>query len=472
MLLPRHDILGLVRVAYRGRLLWLPKMNMTKARTDSLYLMILGAVAFLLFGLVLASGSRIPLLDFRTAYYSGQCLLQGGDPYSESDIDRLYSQRAERSRVSDRDLAVVTRNQYLPPAFALTFPLALLPFDLAQALWFVLIVGSFIVAAFSMWKVSAAHAPMLAAILLSFCLANSGSLIFFGNPAGFVVPLCVIAAWCFVTEQWISVGILSLAVGLAFKPHDTALIWIYFLLAGGIFRRRALQTLALFVAFSVPGVLWTARLSPHFLQEISANLNVFTVKGGMNDPSAGHGTEMLTNLQTITSFFWDNPHAYNLASYVICAPLLIIWAIATWRSRPSRENAWFGLASIAAFTVLPVYHRQYDAKLIMLAVPALAILWERRDKLRWIGLTLTTTAFVLNGDIPWVIFLALLKKLHLSTEASYGRFLTALWDFPVPLSLLIMGAFYLWIYMRNTSDVPAEELIQGIQEVRIERTSA
>jgi hypothetical protein len=424
----------------------LPELKMTTARTDSLFLMILGTVAFFLFGLVLASRDRIPLLDFRTAYYSGKCLLQGNDPYNVRNVEQLYMRRAEHSRVSDRDLPVITHDPYLPPAFALTVPLASLPFNVAQALWFLLIAGSFILAAFLMWQIARDQAPMLAACMLSFCLANSGSLIFFGNPAGFVVPLCVLAAWCFVTEQWIPVGILSLATGLAFKPHDTAFIWVYFLLAGGLFRRRALQTLVLLAAFSIPAILWTAHLSPHFLQEISANLQVFTVKGGMNDPSASHGTEMLTNLQTITSFFWDSPRAYDLASFLICSPLLIIWAVVTLRAPRSRENAWFGLASIAAFSLLPVYHRQYDAKMIMLAVPALAILWARRDNLRWIGIALTTTAFVLNGDIPWVIFLVLLQKLHLSTNASYGRLLIAVSDFPVPLSLLAVGVFYLWVY--------------------------
>ena len=430
-------------------------MNMTKARTDSLYLMILGTVAFLLFGLVLAGRDRIPLLDFRTAYYSGQCLLRGADPYIEQNVGALYSLRAERSRVSDRDMAVITRNIYLPSAFALTVPLAILPFDLAQAVWFLLIAGGFVLASFLMWQLAADQAPMLAACFLGFCLANSGSLILFGNPAGFVVPLCVLAAWCFVTEQWISVGILSLAVGLAFKPHDVALIWLYFLLAGGLYRRRALQTLALFTVFSVPAVLWVAHISANFMHELRSNLQVFTVPGGMNDPSRIHGTETLTNLQTITSFFWDNPHTYNLASYLICAPLLIIWGVVTLRSRPSRENVWFALASIGALSMLPVYHRQYDAKLIILAVPALAILWARRDKLRWIGLTLTSAAFVLDADIPWVIFQAVVKKLRFSTDASYGHLLTAIMNFPVPLSLLAMGIFYLWLYARSVNASPA-----------------
>jgi len=57
---------------------------------------------------------------------------------------------------------------------------------------------------------------------------------------------------------------LCLVVSLALKPHDAALIWLFFLLAGGTYRKRALQTLALFLVFAVPTVLWVTWLSPHW----------------------------------------------------------------------------------------------------------------------------------------------------------------------------------------------------------------
>ena len=425
---------------------------MTRARMDGLYLMLLGGVVFLLVGVVLINSDTVPAMDFRTAHFSGQCLLQRGcDPYNERDIERLYLQsKVDHPPATERERTVIIRNIYLPPAFAFTVPLALLPFHLGLVIWLILIAASFLLASFLMWDVGARRAPIIAAGLICFCLANSGSLLHFANPAGFVVPLCVLASWCFIEERFVLIGILSLALGLAFKPHDVAFVWLFFFLAGGTLRHRALQTLAGFAVFGVPATLWVRHISPNFLQEISSNLKVFTVKGGMNDPSGGHGTELLTNLQAITSFFWENAHIYDLVSYLICAPLLIIWAFVTWRSRPSRGTTWFGLAAIAALSMLPVYHRQYDAKLIILAIPALAILWARRDKLAWIGLVVTTAAFVLNGDIPWAFFITAVGKLHLSAATSYGRLLTAVWDFPVPLSLLLMGTFYLWIYARSS----------------------
>jgi hypothetical protein len=42
----------------------------------------------------------------------------------------LYAQHRQRWPVSDKNRQVITRNIYLPPAFAFTVPLALLPFTL------------------------------------------------------------------------------------------------------------------------------------------------------------------------------------------------------------------------------------------------------------------------------------------------------------------------------------------------------
>jgi hypothetical protein len=445
---------------------------MTKAPTDSLYLMILGSAFFLLLGLVLARIQPEPVPDFRTAYYRGVCLLQRCDPYSGTDIEKIYAEHGEPPFPTDRVRLVETRNIYLPTELPFLVPVALLPFGVAQTLWLCVIAGTFIFSSFLMWRTGAGLAPLVSSCLLAFCLANSGTLLAFGNPAGFVVPLTIVAVWCFVHEKFVYAGITCLAFSLVFKPHDAALFWLFFLLAGGTFRRRALQTVVPVAAVCLLSVLWISHLSPHWAQELSENVRILSLPGAVSDPSRVHGTEMLTNLQSITSFFWDDPHTYDLASYIICAPFLIRWAVVTWRSRPSQQNAWFGLASIAAFTVLPVYHRQYDAKLIILTIPALAILWATHEKLRWVGLVVTASAFILNGDLPWVAFLAIVNKLNILSDPSYGRFLTAAWNFPVPMSLLIMGGFYLWIYMRHMSDVPAEQQIQGIKEFLTERTSA
>ncbi len=112
-------------------------------------------------------------------------------------------------------------------------------------------------------------------------------------------------------------GVVLLALSLELKPHDTGLVWLYFLLAGGAYRKRALQTFALTVALALPPVLWVFHVSPHWTQELSANLSVTSVRGGINDPGPSSidesGSGMIIDLQTVISVFRDTPRFYNSA---------------------------------------------------------------------------------------------------------------------------------------------------------------
>jgi hypothetical protein len=158
---------------------------------------------------------------------------------------------------------------------------------------------------------------------------------------------------------------------------------------------------------------------------------------------------MLINLQTVFSIFRDDPRFYNLVSYFICVPLLLVWAYVTLRFRPSPKRAWLGLAAIAALSMLPVYHRQLDARLLLLTVPACAMLWAERGRIGRLALIVTTAGLVLTGYLPWVFILTLIGHLHLSATMLNRQILVAVQAFPTPLILLVMGVFYLWVYARN-----------------------
>ena len=432
-------------------------MKMSRAKKDILYLLFFAVLATLTLGL-LEARTRVPLMDFRTAYYSAKCLVEHCDPYSQSDVLRLYAQHFDISNVSARDRLVLTRNVYLPSEFGFTLFFALLPFGLAQVLWFLLTAGSFFLAVSLVFQMAAGHARGITFILICFYLANCESIFHYGNPAGVAVPLCVIAVWCFLRERFVYWGILCLAVSLALKPHDAGLVWLFFLLSGPTCRKRALQTLAVVAAISLPAALWVMQLSPHWWQELSATQQQFFAHGGINDPNGDHGTCAITSLQAIFSYFWDNPHIYNIASYLVCAPLLIVWAVVTLKARSSQAKTYFALASIAALSLLPVYHRQYDAKIIILTLPAFALLWDRGGSMRWLALLVTVQGFLLNADLVWAIFvgqLVSLNLLHLNAAGNFGPVMTAVMNFPVSISLLIMGLFYLWVYTRSV--VPSVE---------------
>jgi hypothetical protein len=160
---------------------------------------------------------------------------------------------------------------------------------------------------------------------------------------------------------------------------------------------------------------------------------------------------MLVSLQSIFGFFWDDQRIYNSASYLIFALLLIVWAFVTLRSRPSPRRTWLALAAIAALTMLPVYHRAQDTKLLLLTVPACAMLWAEGGRIGRLALLVTSAGFVLTGDLPWVVILSLIDRVHLPATRLSGWIVMAVQVFPVPLILLAVGVFYLWVYARSYS---------------------
>src|ERR1039457_179009 len=240
------------------------------------------------------------------------------------------------------------------------------------------------------------------------------------------------------------------------------------------YKVTGVQTCALpiTVVLSLPVVLWVWLVAPQWIQELHCNILAYSVRGGINDPSlasaGAHGIGMVISLQEVISVFWDNPRIYNLVTYLVCGPLLLVWVAITLRSRFSSARAWIALAAIAALSMLPVYHRLYDAKLLLLTVPACAMLWAEGGLIGWLALLVNTAGFVVTGDLPWAILLGLIRRLHPSTTGLSGQVLIAVQVFPAPLMLLVMSVFYLWVYVSHSSATALSERPESYGEVHIE----
>jgi hypothetical protein len=232
-------------------------------------------------------------------------LIQHAAPYSESEFPRVYK-ATEGDHATDpiRDRRDVIRYINLPTTLVLIAPLAMLPWGPAHVLWMVLVAGAFILAGFSMWNLAADYAPVLAGGMICLLVATSEVLLTKGNTAGIVISLCALSVWCFVKERYVAAGALCLAISLALKPHDAGLVWLYFLVAGGVYPKRALQTLVVVAALSLPCLLWVSQVAPHWAQELQANLAATSAPGDLNDPGpgsmGGHALVMVISLQSMT----------------------------------------------------------------------------------------------------------------------------------------------------------------------------
>jgi hypothetical protein len=147
--------------------------------------------------------------------------------------------------------------------------------------------------------------------------------------------------------------------------------------------------------------------------------------------------------------FRDDPMFYNPFTYFFCAPFLAIWIVATLRSAISRDTCYLALAAIVPFTLLVTYHRTTDTKLLLLVIPACALLWSEGGVMKWLAFAVTGAGIFITGDISLVV-LGIRAGLPDWVHAGVLRKALLVLEYrPVPLVLLAMGIFYLWAYVRS-----------------------
>lgn len=433
---------------------------LTRRRKDGLILVLLGAVVFLVVGVAWRRVSPIEMGDFKVVFYSARCLLQHGDPYSEAAVLRVYNAEGrENPSEPVLDRQVKTRFFYPPSAFVVTLPFALIGFAAGNLLWTMLLATCLILAAILAWDIGADYAPLVSGALAGLLLMNSFWLFMIGNSAAIAVSFCVIAVWCFYRERLVWAGVLCLAISLGLKPNDSGLIWLFLLLIGGRFRRRALESLAVLAVIALPIVFWVTNASPNWLPELRANMASFSGVGGIVDPAAtgmaGRSMDSLVGLQSDVSLFYPNPQTYDLVTYAISAPLVLVWVLEVLWGKLSASGWWLAIAAAAPLSMLPTYHFQHDAKLLLLSIPACAMLWVRRSWIGWMSMLITTAAIVINGDIFSGIRILLTRNMLVPQPRLDSEFATAAITRPAPLILLVTAAFFLWALTRESRSTRA-----------------
>ena len=172
--------------------------------------------------------------------------------------------------------------------------------------------------------------------------------------------------------------------------------------------------------------------------------------------------DSLVGLQSDVSLFYPNPQTYDLITYAICAVLVLVWVLEVLRHRATATVSWLAIAAAAPLSMLPTYHFQHDAKLLLLTIPACAMLLVRKGRgsgrIGWMAMLVTTAAIVINGDIFSGIRILFTRNMLVPQSSLGSKFVTAAITRPAPLILLATAAFFLWALMkepRNPRDTHA-----------------
>jgi hypothetical protein len=349
-------------------------------------------------------------------------LLRQEDPYLQGN--RLAEYEKDRSIRPDETAWTRqegTRFVYPPTLLLFIAPLALLPYKLARIIWYAGSTLLFIAASFLAWKAGSKINPTFGGVMAFLYLIGSSSMLCTANPAASALSLCIIGGYCIVRNEFAFLGTIALACSLAIKPHDSGIVWLYFLLAGGKYRLRSLHAFAIALLLGVISISWVAKSSPHWSGELKSDLRIETATGGTNDPGpTGPSSRIIGTiicLQRIFSLICNEPSFYNSCSYLIGGILLAIWAKSVLNSKPTVENAWVALSTGAFLTLLPIYHRLNDSKLALISIPACCMFWMSGDRSRKTAAWAILIACILTMDLSRFLILSFAMS---SGQSSYA----------------------------------------------------
>ncbi len=334
-------------------------------------LLLLASTEFLLRGPVRFAQSR-DFNDFMSPYIQSSAWIRGTDPYSSANLVLFWPLDAKRSDFLAKDLAdgSLVYKRGIPTAYPLTCflilaPLAVVPWHIAHALWLAIDLLAYSVTIVSLLSLAdLRRSPLLMYLFLAFALALAP--FHTGLAAGSIVVVAVGliagAIWSAERQHATLAGVLlALAVGL--KPQVGLPFLFYFLL-----RRRwrhsvvAIGLVAILFAvavirLSVSGVSWV----PSYLYDSK----VLFAPGSLGDFTELDPMRFgLVNLQIPIYAIFGHRQMTNIAAALVALTMGLVWLFLINR-RGGGRNELLELSAIAVISLLPVYHRLYDASLLI-----------------------------------------------------------------------------------------------------------
>jgi hypothetical protein len=340
-----------------------------------LTLILAAGAEFVVRGPLRAIQSSTQFNDFLSPYIQADAWTRGLDPYSPQTLLRLWPAQAAHLQFVPREVAdgSIIAKRGIPTAYPITSlvliaPLSWLPWNLAYGIWFAINLALFGVmlsvlvelAGFSYRDI---RGGLLIALVLALAPFHTGFVT--GNVALAAVELGVIAVWTARQRYEIPTAVL-LAVSAGLKPQIGLCFLLYYLVCRRwrIFAGAA-TLLALFAAvgllrLEVSHTPWLGNYlnDNHVLLESGILANFTPV----NPMRFG-----LLNLQVILYSMVGSVSEANRLAELIGVVFLGAWLLIVLRRRIRQDELeLLDLSAIAVMSLLPVYHRFYDAVLLVL----------------------------------------------------------------------------------------------------------
>jgi hypothetical protein len=349
-------------------------MKFTKPDLHLLLVFISGLILFAVAGVRVIRASN----DFVPVYTGALCLLHGCNPYDTSQLEQqFYQAGGHPAELPSWQIDVPV---YPPSTFLVLSPLALLPFPVARIVWFLLNGCLFVTSAVGVLSLCPRSHRWLATTLISLVLLTAGILLILGQPGVFAVSLLVIGSCLFLRGHLLPLAALLLMLSLAVKPQVGGFIVLYLLLQRIHWRYGAIAlggAGALLLCASL--VLGHQPRSAAWITTLRANLSATLSPGGSADPRPANQQSVGdVNLQALTSIYFAEASRFNLVAYAVFLGFLAAGVIAVLRAHAGPEMHFLALGALSVLSLTPIYHRFYDTRLLLLSIPAVVIIFQKR----------------------------------------------------------------------------------------------
>lgn len=334
--------------------------------------------------------------DFRINYLSSKAWLNGTDPYDHANIAKIWEGvREDENQEINFNL---TYPIYPPPTLLLISPFSLVSWPIAKVLITSVSIFLFSLLLLAVFSLSGLHLNRDKALLfigLAFAMAPFHTAIAKGQFTTIAVAFLVFAFWMAGKGKDALAGVF-LAVAICIKPQVSGLFFLYY----AFYSRWRICGYAV----GVSTIITIASLTPLYANDISwfsglTDAIAFGEKNGSNNPTASNPIRFhLVNLQYFLHTMVDsrtlvNSVVFTFAGVVTAAYIMIL------RRSDGKANELLKLSPIAILTLLVVYHRFYDAELLIIPLAwAVSALGGPLAKNAWITLALMAP-FLIPGAV-------------------------------------------------------------------------
>lgn len=327
-------------------------------------LLFLAAAEFVVRGPVRFLSDPTNWNDLSQNYTASRLWLKGQNPSDPRNFVALWKKDGSGSRLELTDV----RTHLAPPIGGLVVlaPVAAFPWKIAKIIWLAVLLITF---AAAVWAIALAGSltwsepRTLAFITACVALAPFHTGLASGNASILVIGLCAVAILAATRQHDVTAGALF-GVACSLKPQIGAFLVLYYLV------RRRWQLFATAVASTI-GLAAVAALymwirGVHWIQDYLHNARGFVSANHIDDfTSANPGRFTLINLQVPLFSITGHASSANLLAFAVGGLLVCAWIY--WVARGSvHVPQLLSLGAISIIGLLPVYHRFYDAGLLIL----------------------------------------------------------------------------------------------------------